>query len=140
MRTRVLGLGTMIFAIVVCMGQNQSPVPPGSTPPTFSPEQSKPESAQPNLNAPPLEPKPAPAKELSSGEVKHQLDSKLASEPELKGVAIHSKVTNSTLTLSGNLDNAHQHDIVLRIAHSYHGERKIVDHTAVTDASTINTR
>jgi hypothetical protein len=86
---------------------------------------------QPGMSAPPVQPKGAPAQQLTSGEVKNQLDQKLKTEPDLQGVSIQSDVNDTSVVVSGDLQDMRQHDLVMRIAHSFHGERKIVDHTTV---------
>jgi osmotically-inducible protein OsmY len=56
---------------------------------------------------------------------------KFQSEDGLKDLPVQAKVSDDQVTLTGDLKDMHQHDLVMRIAHSYHGERKIVDHTTV---------
>jgi osmotically-inducible protein OsmY len=108
--------------------QSATPTPPGSTPPTF-PQSTSASGTQSDSHAP-LSPA-QPAAGLSNDEAQRELTKKFQSEDDLKGVPVQAKVADDQVTLSGDLTDMHQHDLVMRIAHSYHGERKIVDHTTV---------
>jgi len=51
----------------------------------------------------------------------------LIAEPALANTNVEVKTTDKSVTLTGSLDTERQHDLALRIAQSYAGDRKIVD-------------
>jgi len=67
------------------------------------------------------------ARELSTTEVKQQIQQKLRTEPGLAGAKILVEASDSYVVLAGAIDNDCQRDLALRIAESYAGKRKIVD-------------
>ena len=66
-------------------------------------------------------------RELSTTEVKQQIQEKLRTEPGLAGAKIWVEANDSYVVLAGAIDNDCQRDLALRIAESYAGKRKIVD-------------
>ena len=52
---------------------------------------------------------------------------KLKSEPALANTKLGVKANAKSVTLTGLVDTERQHDLALRIAQSYAGDRKIVD-------------
>jgi osmotically-inducible protein OsmY len=66
-------------------------------------------------------------RELSTTEVKQQIQEKLRTEPGLAGAKIRVEANDSYVVLAGAIDNDCQRDLALRIAESYAGKRKIVD-------------
>jgi BON domain len=101
--------------------------PPYTTPPTFPQDQTPPGSVPPDTKA--------PAKPLSTAQVKQQIQEKLATEPDLQKTPIQAKVNNHSVVLKGTVENARQHDLAVRIAQSFAGERSIVDHIKTREAS-----
>src|SRR5436853_7564057 len=85
-------------------GQTQTP--PGATPPTFPQDQAPSTSPAPQ-NQPPNAPLPpdtqAPAQQtLSTEQVQRQIQSKLDTEPVLKGSELTVVADEDTVTLRGN--------------------------------------
>jgi len=68
-----------------------------------------------------------PPRELSTTEVKQQIQEKLRTEPGLAGAKIWVEANDRSVVLAGAIDNDCQRDLALRIAESYAGKRKIVD-------------
>jgi hypothetical protein len=102
--------------------------PPVQTPPTFPQDQDPgarpvPPDMPPDVNAPP--------RELSDSEVREQIQSKLNSEPALKNNELKVDVTDDRVIVSGETDNQREHELALRVAESYAGERPIVDKIVV---------
>jgi hypothetical protein len=67
------------------------------------------------------------ARELSTTEVKQQIQQKLRTEPGLAGAKTWAEANDSYVVLAEAIDNDCQRDLALRIAESYAGKRKIVD-------------
>ena len=101
--------------------QQQPPTgPPYTTPPTF-PQDKTSRQMPPDTKAPP------PSDSLSTAQVQRQIQEKLSAEPVLTNTNVGVKTTDKSVTLSGSVDTQRQHDLALRIAQSYAGDRKIVD-------------
>jgi osmotically-inducible protein OsmY len=75
----------------------------------------------------PPDTKPSDRQRMSTSEVESQIQDKLKSEPILAGADVGAKVDARTVTLTGTVSTEEQHDVALRIAQSYAGERKLVD-------------
>jgi osmotically-inducible protein OsmY len=73
---------------------------------------------------------PAPEK-LNSAEVQQQIQKKLTTEPVLAQTNLRVKVDDDSVVLSGTVDDERQHDLALRIAQSYAGDRRIVDNIQI---------
>lgn len=80
----------------------------------------------PDTQAPPLQP-------MSTETVEQQITQRLSSEPELSKSNIEAKVDEDSVVLTGSVDNETQHDLAVRIAQSYAGDRKIVDKIKVKE-------
>lgn len=117
--TLVLVLATLGFAQP--QGQTSPTSPPYTTPPTF------PEGQQdPRQQMPPDQEAPPP-KRPSTKEVEQQIQQGLNSEPALSNANVSVKVDESSAVLTGTVNTGEQHDLAVRIAQSYVGDRKIVD-------------
>ena len=115
-------LWMMPLALVAsAFAQQQPPTssPPYTTPPTF-PEGRPQQQMPPDTTAPPPQ---AP----SAAEVEQQIQDKLKSEPALINTEIGVKTNAKSVTLTGSVNSKKQHDLALRIAQSYAGDRKVVD-------------
>jgi hypothetical protein len=99
--------------------------PPGATPPTF-PQDPQVPGQQPPRPLPPDEKAPPP-RALSTAEVRQQITSHLSSEPALAKTNLDARVSASSVALTGQVATEEQHDVALRIARSYAGNRKLVD-------------
>jgi hypothetical protein len=100
--------------------QPPSTSPPYTTPPTFSEEPQMP----PDHKAPPPE-------ALSTTQVEQQIQDHFKAEPGLANTNVTIEADDSSVVLSGIVDNVAQHALALRIAGSYAGDRKIVDKITV---------
>lgn len=117
--TLVLVLATLGFAQP--QGQTPPTSPPYTTPPTF------PEGQQdPRQQMPPDQEAPPP-KRSSTKEVEQQIQQGLNSEPALSNANVSVKVDESSAVLTGTVNSEEQHDLAVRIAQPYVGDRKIVD-------------
>lgn len=99
--------------------------PPYTTPPTF------PESQAPQQGMPP-DTKAPPPQGLSTDQIEQQIQRKLDGEPALTNTKVSVKVGDRSVVLTGRVDTQEQHDLALRIAQSYAGDRKILDKIKVT--------
>jgi len=64
---------------------------------------------------------------MSSERVEQQITQHLSSEAALAKTNVDAKVDESSVVLTGSVDTETQHDLAVRIAQSYAGERKLVD-------------
>jgi|GraSoiStandDraft_30_1057271.scaffolds.fasta_scaffold533235_2 hypothetical protein len=103
--------------------------PQYGTPPTFPGESQRP-GQEPKRPKPPDE-QAAPAQALPSQQVQQQITSHLGSEPGLDHTNVAAQVSDSTVILTGNVRSEEQHDLALRIAESYAGDRQVVDQIKV---------
>ena len=117
---RILRTCVFLFA-ASAFGQQPAvpPYPPGSTPPTFPPQVS-PRQMPPDTKAPSPE-------RLSNTQIEQQIQDRLKNEPELADTNVSVKSDAKSVQVSGIVDTDYQHDLVLRIAQAYSGDRKIVD-------------
>jgi osmotically-inducible protein OsmY len=69
---------------------------------------------------------------LSTPEVQRQIQQALNSEPALRNSNVGVHVDENSVILTGNVDSEEQHEVALRIAQSYAGDRKIVDKIKLT--------
>lgn len=135
---------SLCVAVLLCAGsmfaQQQGHPPPFSTPPTFPEEDKKPSERIPPESAPePVPPERNPAQKLppdiaaepSSTQVEAQLQTRLDNEPLLSGAGVKADVDDGTVILSGTVENEEQHNLALRIAHGYAGDRQIDDRIKV---------
>jgi len=92
---------------------------------TFFQEQVPREQMPPDQQAPPPR--------LSTPEkVQQQIEQHLNSEPALQNSKVSVDVDEDVVVLSGTVGTEQQHDLALRIAQSYAGDRKIVDKIKLT--------
>ena len=114
--TCVLLLGTYGYA-------QQPGQSPGATPPTFPTDNKadRPSSGAPQANA----------SQPTSGEVQQQIDQKLAQEPGLKNTDVRFDVNDTRVVVSGTVNDEQQHQLAIRLAQSYAGNRKITDYVKI---------
>lgn len=114
--------GLALAFVISAFAQQQPPTnpPPYTTPPTF------PEGKAPRQQMPP-DTKAPPPQGLPAAQVEQQIQDKLNSEPALANTTVGVKTDDKSVTLTGRVDTERQHDLALRIAQSYAGDRKIVD-------------
>src|SRR6185369_15789602 len=114
----ILFVGTWLLA------QQQRQPPPESTPPTFPQERVPKQQMPPDQQAPP--------ERLSTPEAQQKIQQGLNSEPTLQNTNVGVHVDENSVILSGTVNSEQQHDLAIRIAESYAGDRKIVDKIKVT--------
>jgi osmotically-inducible protein OsmY len=68
-----------------------------------------------------------PAETASAQQVEQQIMEHLNTEPTLAKTSVNAKVNNDSVLLTGTVDTQTEHDVAVRIAQSYAGDRKIVD-------------
>ena len=117
----ILLLASLCFA----QQQGQPQGPPYGTSPTF-PEGRQAPGQQPDRAQPPDEKAPPP-RAMSTKEVQQQITKHLSSEPALANTDLAAHVSENSVVLTGSVATEEQHDLAVRIAHSYAGDRKLVD-------------
>jgi hypothetical protein len=122
-------LCTLVLSLTACalaqQGQQLPSQPPYETPPTFPRDQQQlPKQMPPDQDAPP--------EDLSDPEATRQIQQGLKSEPALRDSDIAVKVDQASVTLTGTVHTDDQHELALRIARSYAGDRKIIDKLKLT--------
>jgi hypothetical protein len=119
--------GLVLLTATAAFSQQEAPPPTGppqTTPPTFPEDRAPRQSMPPDQEAPP--------RGLSTSEVQQQIQQGLNSEPALRNSNLGAHVDENSVILTGTVDSESQHDLALRIARSYAGDRKIVDKIKVT--------
>jgi BON domain len=113
--------GTLLLLATSVLAQQQDPpqYPPYPTPPTFPDDRGARKQMPPDIKA--------PSQELSPTEVQEQIQKKLDTEAALSTVVVKATVNHNSVMLKGTVQDERQHDLALRIAKSYAGEREIVD-------------
>jgi hypothetical protein len=126
MKQILFGLVLLAATAMLAQQQGQPPptAPPQTTPPTFPEERAPRQQMPPDQNAPP--------EGLSTPEVQQQIQQGLNAEPMLRNSNVGVHVDENSVILTGNVDSEEQHDLALRIAQSYAGDRKIVDKIKLT--------
>jgi hypothetical protein len=121
MKQMLFGLVLLVAMATLAQQQEQPPptAPPQSTPPTFPDDRATRQQMPPDQEAPP--------QRLSTAEVQQQIQQGLNSEPALRNSNVEVNVDENSVILTGTVDSEQQHDLALRIAQSYAGDRKIVD-------------
>ena len=121
MKQILFGVVLFVTTAVLAQQPGQPPptTPPRSTPPTFPEDRAPRQSMPPDQEAPP--------KGLSTPEVQQQIQQGLNSEPMLRDSDVGVHVDENSVILTGTVDSDQHHDLALRIAQSYAGDRKIVD-------------
>jgi osmotically-inducible protein OsmY len=71
--------------------------------------------------------KALPPQALSTTEVEQQIQDHFNAEPALANTNVGIKADESSVVLTGTVESDMQHELALRIAQSYAGDRKIVD-------------
>jgi hypothetical protein len=116
----------LLIGMTVFAQRQQQPGPPaGSTPPTF------PQDKNPSKEMPPDTKAPPPTAQPTSGEVQQQINQKLSQEPGLKNTTVRFDVDDQSVVIGGSVADEQQHQLALRLARSYAGNRKIADYVKV---------
>jgi len=119
MKSVLLASALLLSSFSFAQQQGQPPPngPPQTTPPTF------PRTERPQDRMPPDQ----QAQPLSTAQVQEQIQQGLNSEPALSNTKVSVKTSENSVVLGGTVESEKQHEMVLRIAQSYAGDRKIVD-------------
>lgn len=113
--------------LCVVSGVAQQPAPPFSRQPT------SPHGQVPTRPTHPPDTKaPAPG-DLSNPEIRNAIHKEITHEPLLAKSNLVAAVDDKTVVLSGTVHTKRQHHVALRIAHSYAGDRTIVDKIVVKE-------
>jgi hypothetical protein len=108
----------LLTSLAFAQKQGQpSPNGPQTTPPTFPRHETPERQMPPDQNAQPL----------STAQVQEQIQQGLNSEPALSNSKVSVKTNEDSVVLSGTVESERQHELALRIAQSYAGDRKVVD-------------
>ena len=99
----------------------QTTNPPYQTPPTFPEGQGR-----QGTQMPPDTHAPAP-QQMSSEQVQARIEERLRTEKRLSEDEISTEVDDNSVVLKGSVANIDQHDLAVRIAQRYAGNREIVD-------------
>src|SRR5215470_9078298 len=118
----------LVFAVSAVAQRSPTNPPPYTTPPTFPQDQAPRQQMPPDTKAP-------PPQNLSTAQVEQKIQDKLNSEPDLSNATLRAKADQQSVTLTGTVDTDTQHDLAVRIARSYAGDRKIVDRIEVRQRS-----
>jgi len=120
MKPTLLVCGFSLLLAISGFSRQQAQPPPASppytTPPTFPEGQRMP----PDQKAPPPE-------ALSPSQIQHQIQAHFHKEPALANSNLTVKADDTSVVLTGTVESDVQHDLALRIAQSYAGDRKVVD-------------
>ncbi len=121
-------LGAALLLATTMMAQQQPPPysPPSHGTPPFVGDEDRPQQAPPDAQLPPDTHAPA-ASTQSSTEIHQQIQKKIADEPALSNSGVKVNVDDHGITLTGVVDSEQQHDLAMRIAQSYAGDRPIDD-------------
>jgi hypothetical protein len=119
MKSALFASALLLASLSFAQQQSQPPPngPPETTPPTF------PREERPQDQMPPDE----QAQPLSTAQVQEQIQQGLNSEPALSNTKVSVKTSEDSVVLGGTVDSERQHELALRIAQSYAGDRKLVD-------------
>ena len=128
MKCILCGLVLLLASLGLAQQQDQPPPasPPSSTPPTFPQGQTPGQQMPPDQEAP-------PAERMSSTQVQQQIAQHLNAEPALTSTHVGVKTDDQSVVLTGTVDTRGQHDLAMRIAQSYAGDRQIVDKIKVRE-------
>ena len=69
----------------------------------------------------------SPRAGLSAARVEQEIQKRIRTNPAMATANVTARVNDSSVVLSGTVDSSRQHDLALLIAHSWAGQRKVVD-------------
>ena len=110
----------LLLLVTSMLAQAQGQPPSQTVSPALFQEQVPREQMPPDQQAP-------PPRMSTPEKVQQQIEQHLNSESALQNSKVTVHVSDDVVTLSGTVNTEQQHDLALRIAHSYAGDRKIVD-------------
>ena len=115
----------LLLLVTSPLAQVQGQPPSQTMSSTFFQEQVPREQMPPDQQAP-------PPRLSTPAKVQQQIEQHLNSEPALQNSKVSVDVDEDVVVLSGTVGTEQQHDLALRIAQSYAGDRKIVDKIKLT--------
>jgi BON domain len=126
MRLEICTVVIILAGFGVAEEYNQPPAMSliGEVPPAIPQEQKASQQTPPDQ-------KIQPSEELSTPEVQRLIKDGLRYEPALANANLNVKVDDSSVWLTGTVDDEKRHDLALRIAESYSGRRQIFDRIRV---------
>ena len=110
----------LLLLVTSTQAQVQGQPPSQTMSSTFFQEQVPREQMPPDQQAP-------PPRVATPEKVQQQIEQHLNSESALQNSKVTVHVSDDVVILSGTVNTEQQHDLALRIAQSYAGDRKIVD-------------
>lgn len=126
---RFLLSGAMLLAATFVAAQQATP--PSNPPPVVTPDQQMPEQKGTKQMPPDVVPQQGSATPMATTDVQKELQTKLDADPALQSAHVSAVVDDNNVTLAGTVPTEEQHQEALRIAHTYAGERKLVDNIKV---------
>src|SRR4029078_3854578 len=115
----------LLLLVTSTLAQVQGQPPSQTMSSTFFQEQAPRDQMPPDQKAP-------PPRLWTPEKVQQQIEQHLNSEPALQNSRVGVDVDEDVVVLSGTVGTEQQHDLALRIAQSYAGDRKIVDKIKLT--------
>jgi len=100
-------------------------------PPYFTPARPDEQHGPQQIQASPkdqLRPETNTRRSLSAARVEQEIQKRINSNPAMATANVTARVDTQSVVLNGTVDSSRQHDLALLIAHSWAGQRKIVDH------------
>ncbi len=123
---------SILCGLVLLLGSLGLAQQPGQLPPSQSTSPTFPQGQTPGRQMPPDQEAP-PAERTSSTQVQQQIEQHLNAEPALTSTNVRVKTDDQSVVLTGTVDTRGQHDLAMRIAKSYAGDRQIVDKIKVRE-------
>jgi len=120
LKPTLLLCGFTLLLTISGLSRQQAQPPPASPPYTTTPTFPEGQQMPPDQKAPPPE-------ALSPSQVQHQIQAHFHKEPALANSNLTVKADDTSVVLMGTVESDVQHDLALRIAQSYAGDRKVVD-------------
>jgi BON domain-containing protein len=74
-----------------------------------------------------MPPENASPRRMPAARVEQEIQKRIKSNPAMATANVTARVDEDSVVLSGTVDSSRQHDLALLIAHSWAGQRKIVD-------------
>ena len=130
-RMKQILFGLVLLFAASAFAQYPAQQAPQTTPPTFPQgQQARPEQMPPDQMAPDQDTSP---QRLPTAGVQKQIQQGLSSQPSLRDVKIDVRVTEASVFLTGTVNSGAQHELALRVAGSYAGDRQLIDKIKVRE-------
>jgi osmotically-inducible protein OsmY len=116
----------MVSGLLLLLVASALAQPPSSNPPAHGEHSIFHDAQAPRPRTPP-DTKAPPPQRLSRARVEQEIQKRIDNHPSMATANVNVRADDSSVVLSGTVDNDRQHDLALLIAHSWAGKRKIVD-------------